>query len=121
MTSFLPDPSEETNYMSHEVNNDGTSPRNPDHDGLNYILEGSAAEEDIARRLPDTPAADIELVGPCIWWQYNMSGCKDEDPRAVIAFADIESSSTLNVRSGSGSDLQTECRTERTVHFSSCI
>ena len=50
-----------------------------------------------------------------------MPGSKDEDPLAVAAFGDVDTSGALSVRSGSGSDWQTECGRERTANVGGCV
>ena len=97
-------------------------PPDLDHGGLEYLLESFAAEEeDITTRLSRSDIlADIELVGLCVRRQYDVPGRKDEDLRAVAAFADIERSGSLDIRSGLGSDLQAECGSERTAHVGDC-
>jgi len=45
-----------------------------------------------------------------------MPGRKDEDPLAVAAFEDVDTSSAFSRRSGSGSNWQTECGSERTAN-----
>ena len=50
-----------------------------------------------------------------------MPGRKYEDLCTVAAFAEVESSGALSVRSGSGSDFQTECGSERTTYVSGWV
>jgi hypothetical protein len=92
----------------------------PDHDGLEYVLERfGAEEEDIATRLADFRAG-VELVTPCVRRDNDMPGRKDEDSLAFAAFADIDTSGALKV-SGSGGDLQTECGSEWTAYVGGCV
>ena len=66
-------------------------------------------------RLPDNRAG-VKLVRDCAPRENEMPGRKDEDPLAVAAFGDVDTSGALSVRSGSGSDPQAECGGERTAN-----
>ena len=102
------------------VNIQRVSP-DPDHDGLEERLERLVAEEeDMAMRLPDNRAG-VKLVRDCVPRENEMPGRKDEDPLAVAAFGDVDTSGALSVRSGSGSDPQTKCGSERTADADGCV
>ena len=47
----------------------------------------------------------VELVMPYVWWENDMPGHKDED---LLSFTDVDTSSALQVRNVSGSNLQPE-------------
>lgn len=59
----------------------------------------------------------IELVMLCIRWDNDMLGHKEEDSLAFANFTDEETSCALMLRSGLGSNLQAECRSEGTVYI----
>ena len=64
----------------------------------------------------ERPAASVELVTR-VRWDNDMPGCKDEDPLAFPAFADVDTAGALQPRRGFGSDPQTECGSEWTASF----
>lgn len=93
----------------------------PGHVGLKHVLGRFAAEEeDITTRLAGFRTA-VELVMPCVRRDNDMPGRKDEDPLAFAAFADVDTPGALKARSGSSSDLQTECGSEWTAYVCGCV
>ena len=53
----------------------------------------------------------VELITIYAEWECNMAARKDEDAVAFAAFADVETTSARNLklRSGSRSDMETDC------------
>lgn len=64
---------------------------------------------------------DVELVRLYARRENDVAGRKDEDSLPFTAFADVDTSGTLKVRSGSGSDLQTECGSEWAAYIGGCV
>ena len=85
--------------------------RNLVHDGLEGdLIRFRTEEDDLATRLASF-LLDEELVTIYAEWECNMAARKDKDAVAFSAFADVETSSALNLklRSGSRSDMKTDC------------
>jgi hypothetical protein len=88
------------------------------HDGLECVLEGPAAEvDDLATRY-FVVLAVVEVVRIFAGRESNMAGGKEEDPIAPAAFAEIETTSSFEVREGLGSNLETECGSEWAAYVS---
>ena len=68
-----------------------------------------------------TCCVSIELVMLCIWWDNDMPGCEEEDSLAFTAFTYEKTSHALTMRSGLGTNLQAECRSEGTAYSGSCM
>ena len=85
---------------------------NLDHDGLKCAVVGLVAEEDDLTTRRVVSLAGVELVTIFARRENNMAGRKEETPIAFTAFAEVETTSTFEVRVGFGSDLETESGSE---------
>ena len=85
--------------------------RNLVHDGLEGdLIRFRTEQNDLAMRLASFPLR-VELITIDVERECNMAARKDEDAVAFSAFADVETSSALNLelRSGARSDMKTDC------------
>ena len=63
----------------------------------------------------------IELAMLCVRRDNDVPSREEEYCLAFAAFADEDTSRALTMRSGSGSDLQAECRSEGTAYGGGCV
>jgi hypothetical protein len=85
-------------------------------DGLESVLKGPAAELDDLATRHAVVLAVVEFVRIFAGRESNMAGGKEEDPIAPAAFVKIETAGSFEVRESLGSDLETECRSERDAY-----
>lgn len=81
-----------------------------------HVLEGvwvrfAAEDENVVTRLA-SPLALIELVAVHARRESNVAGGQEEDPVAFAALAEVQGTGALEVRSVSGSDLNTKSASE---------
>jgi hypothetical protein len=77
----------------------------PVHRGLESACVGFAAQDKNLMTTLAGPLAHIELVTVCPRRERDVAGSQEENPVALAAFAEVQGTGTLEVRSGSGSDL----------------
>jgi hypothetical protein len=65
--------------------------------------------------------AGVEVVTISARRENHMAGRKEEDPVAFAAFADIEAFDTFKMRSGFGSNPQTECGSKSAAYGGSWV
>ena len=93
----------------------------PDLDGFEEVIERLSAEkEDVATRRTGACAGVVD-VEPVIPWEENVACSHEQDLLAVAAFGEIETASTLGMRSGLGSDGEPEHRSKRTANIDSWV
>ena len=88
----------------------------PELDGFDKVAKCLGAEkEDVATRCAGV-CVGVVNVKALVWWEEDMANRDEQDNLAITAFAKVETSSTFIVRSGLGSDGESECCT-RTLHL----
>lgn len=76
-----------------------------------------AEDENLVTKLAG-PLAHIQLVTVCGQGESDLAGGREEDLVALAALVEVQGTGTLEVRSGSGSDLNTESGSEGATYVS---